>query len=131
MNKVELLNHINGYLDTAVDKIKGVTPDSTLYLKEDSPKGFIFNAGEPMAFWLTAETTQDEVILKNGNESFINPVTGMWWTKSGSVWNSVKYDGSQSVIKKSSLVLSKNTGLLYLFTDKLTWIKIDTTGETQ
>ena len=130
MTKEEFIGYIEATLKKITDLVTGVPKKTVLFVSQTNTTGMQFSHGLPIS-WLALATTPTEITtLKAGTEQFIDVGTGELWTKTGNTWASAIYTGVELTIRKRCLVIGKNNGKTYLFTDPGVFALVDTTTPT-
>ncbi len=130
MTKEEFIGYIESTLRKITDLVTGVPKKAALFVSATNTTGMQFSTGLPISWCALATTAAEVTTLKAGAEQFIDVATGELWTKTGSAWASMIYTGVELTIRKRCLVIGKNNGKTYLFTDTGVFVLIDTTTPT-
>lgn len=130
MLKNEMVTWIDTTLKKITDLITGVPKSTVVFIPETNTTGMKFVHGLPVSWLLIAATPQDVTTLQAGTESYIDVQTTTLWTKIGSTWSSVPYTGVESTLRRNCLVIAKNTGKVYFFSELRVFHAVDTTTPT-
>lgn len=129
MTQAECIGYIAAYLTKVVNLFKSPPKGTTLFIAETNTKGFKFGTGAPMYFYNVATNTTEENTLKTGTAEFINVATYTRWVKNGSNWVGTSFSGQSHVLRKGTLLLAKNTGVVYLYASTGVFHVVDSTSE--